>query len=912
MKIDLKNESFLKFLRVFRNSLLGVLVVLPLFGIVYTLFRKAEHRQQAVLSQWNRSDFALLSLSRSLYFMPLPDLLSGTPLSPLESRRLKGGMAQAQAALQELDRSRPLLEPFQIGELDHLEKLVRSLRTLLESESARSGKGYAGPDFISVLKLEQQIKLVHIVLSLSVKTSLGAAQARLERLATDQERTYGALLLAFLVGLIVIERRDLTRAHREIAAKESQLQGLFDAMTDVVVYTDIHRNIRFANPAIERMFGYRPEELTGKSAAIFYAHPEDFEKQGRQRFNPEAPTSDSSYEVFYRRKDGTQLTGECRGSRVFDQAGHLQGYMVTVRDITEQKKMMDALFREKEKWFVTLGSIGDAVITTDIHARVEYMNEVAQSLTGWGLPDASGEEVARVFDIINEVTRNPASSPIEKALRQGVVVGLANHTVLRSRSGEEYAIEDSAAPIRDSTGQIIGCVIVFRDITQKRNLLRQITRQANFDALTDLPNRYLFQDRLVQTIAQAHRYGRCVALLYLDLDHFKKINDTLGHPFGDQVLTEIGTRLGAVVRESDTVARLGGDEFTIIAGDMGNRNTAAKFAQKVLDAIAPPFSVDGQELHLTGSLGVALYPDDGDTATTLVKNADIAMYQAKEKGRNTIQFYSPEMNLVLQERISLENHLHRGLEQKEFRLVYQPILDLSLGKVIGVEALVRWHHPDQGIIPPNRFIPLAEENGLIRPLGEWVLETACGQGRKWLDDGLPPLRMMVNVSIRQLMYGDIPATVERCLSKAGLSAEFLELELTESVFMQNTEMVLNAFEALHRLGVRLSIDDFGTGYSSLSYLNQFRVHTLKIDASFIQGLRTQTTNRAIVTAILALANSMNVDVVAEGVETGEQAQFLRDHQCLFGQGFFFSPPVDPDRIPELVKKMPSARNGMSL
>ena len=636
---------------------------------------------------------------------------------------------------------------------------------------------------------------------------------------------------------------------------------------------------------------------------FFYAHKEDFEKQGEIRYNTEAADDPEAYEMAYLRKDGSPFTGEARGAVVRDPMGRIQGFMVTLRDITQRKELLDRLFQEKEKWFVTLGSIGDAVIVTDINARVEYLNSIAETLTGWTSLEASGESIEKVFDIINELTRNPAESPVDKSLRLGIIVGLANHTVLRSRFGEEYAIEDSAAPIWNRAGQVIGCVIVFRDVTQKRKLLQQVTHQANYDALTDLPNRYLFQDRMQQMIIQANRLKHVVTLFYLDIDYFKKINDSAGHPHGDMVLKEVARRLRAVVRDSDTVARLGGDEFAVIAdgGDMSHPDHAASLAQKILDVIAQPFFIE-QELHFTASIGIAFFPDDGDDATTLVRNADIAMYQAKEKGRNSFQFFSPFMNMTLQERTMLENHLHSALEKKEFQLLYQPVVDSHQGTVVAVEALLRWNHPTRGIVSPATFIPMAEETGLIFPLGDWILETACRQARKWQDQGAPSIRMAVNVSTRQLTHGDFPGVVERCLRTTGLSPESLELELTESVLLQKTDKVVEGLSKLHETGVRLSIDDFGTGYSSLSYLTRFHVNTLKIDGSFVQGIETHPGNTAVITTILALGQAMSLDVVAEGVETLAQARFLKKHRCPLLQGYLFSLPVAAHEIPGLLTK----------
>ena len=402
----------------FRTSLLGLLVLLPLFGTLHAFHDAAERHQREVLARWNRTDFDLLSITRAIHVLPLPTLFSEAPLSPTDLRRLEGWLIQTRVALQDLEKSRPLLNRFQTTELDRLETLFRSLKTVLapvlSSGTPPQGRVKTNPslDFLSVWTLERRMKMAIIALSLSVRTSLETAQKALYRLETNGERANGLLLLAFLVLLIVLDRRELTRARKTVAAKESQLKALFDAMTDAVVYADVRRTVLFANPAVTPVFGYRPDELVGRSAAIFYARPEDFEAQGRQRYHPEAPDSPESYEMTYRRKDGSVFTGEAHGALVRNPEGQLQGFMVTVRDITPRKEMLDSLFREKEKWFVTLGSIGDAVITTDVQARVEYMNPVAESLTGWPRSEAAGRPVSDVFDIINEITRNPPESPV--------------------------------------------------------------------------------------------------------------------------------------------------------------------------------------------------------------------------------------------------------------------------------------------------------------------------------------------------------------------------------------------------------------------------------------------------------------------------------------------------------------------
>lgn len=893
-------------LSLFRTTLFSLFLLFPVYFVLSHFHIKDQQKKRIDLAQWARADYDLLSLNRALRILPLHAFQLLIPLSPVEIRLIQGWAIQGQVALEDLEKSRPYLSPLQREELGRLEKNFWIFRALLLDSTnspllpRTSGIQKPPASFMRLWSLERKLGLSMNVLSLSVRASRENAEKSLALLETKWEQIYGGILFGFFVFLLGMDGWKLKQAREASFSKDAQLQAIFYAMRDAVISTSPDRKIQFVNPAVEAIFGYSPSELIGQSAAVFYTRIEDYEKNG-SRYNINARDDSEPYEMSYRRKDGSTFTGEARGAAVRDPGGKVRGFMVTVRDITQRKELRDRLFLEKEKWFVTLGSIGDAVIVTDLGTRVEYLNSIAESLTGWTLDEAIGKPVKEVFDILNENTRMPVECPVEKSLLSGTIVGLANHTILRCRSGKEYAIEDSASPIRSRNGQVIGCVVVFRDVTQKRNLLLQVTHQANHDALTNLPNRYLFQDRLVQMFNQARRLSQAVALIYLDIDHFKKINDSAGHPFGDLVLKEAGRRIRSVVRESDTVARLGGDEFAIVAiGDLASPDHAAHLAQKILDVMAQPFSIEDLELRLTASMGVAIFPNDGDDATTLIRNADIALYQAKEKGRNNIQFFSPIMNLTLQERTALENHLHEALERKEFELLYQPVVDLKNGSVVGVEALVRWHHPKRGLVPPDKFIPLAEDNGLILPLGEWVLETACLQARKWGELGFPALRVAVNVSTRQLTRGDFPGLVERCLKTTGLSPDCLELELTESVLLQKSAKVGDAMSALRILGVRLSIDDFGTGYSSLGYLTRFHVNTLKIDGTFVQGIKTHPGNTAVIKAILALGHAMSMDIIAEGVETLDQVRFLKNQRCHLLQGYLLSQPLTAQEIPGIL------------
>ncbi|OGI41918.1 MAG: hypothetical protein A2150_01350 [Candidatus Muproteobacteria bacterium RBG_16_64_11] len=430
------------------------------------------------------------------------------------------------------------------------------------------------------------------------------------------------------------------------------------------------------------------------------------------------------------------------------------------------------------------------------------------------------------------------------------------------------------------------------------DLMRTITERtqanlyslAHFDALTGLPNRLLFLDRLNQTMAQAHRNERLVAVMLLDLDRFKAINDTLGHTMGDLLLKSVAERLAECVREDDTVARLGGDEFTVLLPEIRYIQDAAAVAQKILDALAQPFFLDGHEVFIGTSIGISLYPFD-EELSALLRNADTAMYEAKQDGGNTYQFYTAEMSTASLRRLSLEGALRRALERGEFVLHYQPQIDLARDEIVGAEALVRWQHPDLGLLGPMEFIPLAEENGLIVPLGEWVLRTACAQNRAWQNAGLPPIRVTVNLSVRQFHQKNLADIVARILEQTGLDAQRLELEITESCLIQNTQTTVTLLTELNRLGVRISIDDFGTGYSSLAYLKRFPIDTLKIDRSFVCDIDTDPDDAAIVKAIIALAQSLEMHVIAEGVETRNQLDFLHTYQCNEIQGYLVSPPL---------------------
>jgi diguanylate cyclase (GGDEF)-like protein/PAS domain S-box-containing protein len=459
----------------------------------------------------------------------------------------------------------------------------------------------------------------------------------------------------------------------------------------------------------------------------------------------------------------------------------------------------------------------------------------------------------------------------------------------------------SGRPLFDAHGNFTGYRGVGKDITAAKAAEERIQYLAYHDGLTSLPNRSMFSQLLNHGISRAHRYNKKMAVLFIDLDRFKNINDTLGHEAGDLLLQQVGTRLKDSLRQSDTVARLGGDEFVVLLEEVGERQVVATIAHKLLSSIIKPFNMLGQEFRVTASIGISTYPDDGQDEQTLMKNADIAMYRAKEEGKNNFQFHSEQMDTHSFERLALESSLRRALERNEFELHYQAKMDLRTGQMTGMEALVRWAHPDLGMVSPAQFIPLAEETGLIVPIGKWVLRTACLQNKAWQDEGLPPLSVAVNLSARQFTDENLLPDIAAILNESGMDPGFLELEITESMVMHRVDKAVQILTELKKIGIRLAIDDFGTGYSSLSNLKRFPIDTIKVDRSFIRDIPGDAEDKALTKAIIAMGQTLSLTVTAEGVETQEQVDFLRQHSCNEFQGYYFNKPVPAEHFAQLMR-----------
>jgi diguanylate cyclase (GGDEF)-like protein/PAS domain S-box-containing protein len=591
-----------------------------------------------------------------------------------------------------------------------------------------------------------------------------------------------------------------------------------------------------------------------------------------------------------------------RGAQDYILDNQLDGYSLlkAVRNMLERTAIAEASFVEKERAQVTLNSIGDAVISTDITGNVTYLNQVAETMTGWSSAEALGHSFSEVFQITDSTSAGHTRNPIALAMQEDKTVGLAAGSILTRRDGHQTAIEDSTAPIHDRRGQVTGAVIVFHDVSQAHAMSQRMSHLAQHDFLTDLPNRLLFNDRLAQAMSAARRHDEQLAVLFVDVDRFKHVNDSLGHAIGDQLLLSIAERLAASVRGSDTVSRQGGDEFVILLSTIAHAEDAAVIAIKILAALSMPHRLEEHELQITLSIGIAVYPDDGSDAESLVKHADVAMLNAKNNGRNNYQFFRSDMNAHALERQSLESGLRRALDGREFVLYYQPKMDLETEAVTGVEALVRWRQPGRGVVLPEKFIPIAEQCGYIVPIGRWVLREACRQAKSWQDTDLVPTPVAINVSAVELRSRDFVAGVRAILKETGLNPRYLEFELTETALMQDPTATIAVLHALKDMGVRLTLDDFGTGYSSLSYLKRFPLDALKIDKSFVRGLCTNAGDASIVSAVINMGKSFGLKVIAEGVETRAQFLRLKAQQCAEGQGFYFNEPIAANEFAKLL------------
>ena len=642
------------------------------------------------------------------------------------------------------------------------------------------------------------------------------------------------------------------------------------------------------NHAAAQMHGYAREELLAK-------HLTDLEVleaalQFPERLENIAQGQWISVEVEHLRRDGARFPVEFSAGLLKIEG---QDFILAFcRDISLRRQGEEHLKLAAKVYENTV----EGVLITDSEGQVIMVNQAFSQITGYDAAEVIGESppILRTEELPPELYESMWGALVTQGQWRGEVWN-------RRKNGEAYPEWVTISRITDALGNTSNYIAVFHDLTEIRRGEEQIKYQAHHDALTGLPNRVLFDDRLEQAMAHADRKGQRLALLFLDLDRFKQINDSLGHQVGDLMLQEVARRIKGCLRETDTVALLGGDEFTVIVPDVGGIEGTMEAARRILASLEAPFVLRGHELFTTASLGITLYPDDARDRESLLKNADLAMYRAKDQGRNNYQLFTPDLNALVMRRLDLESRLRRALENHELRVHYQPKISLASGLVIGTEALVRWQRGET-LVGPMEFIPLAEDNGLILPIGEYVLEAACRQTAQWHREGLGGLSVAVNISARQFQQQDLVALVRQALRKSGLEPGFLELEITESTVMTDVQKAISILKVLSGLGVKISLDDFGTGYSSLFYLRQFPISSLKIDKSFIDDIPHKEDDVAIAQAVISLARSLGLQVVAEGVETQAQLDFLREHDCDVIQGFYFSRPLPPQRLPDFLRQ----------
>ncbi len=575
-------------------------------------------------------------------------------------------------------------------------------------------------------------------------------------------------------------------------------------------------------------------------------------------------------------------------------ARHIAGIAI------ERTRAREALAHQEWQLTTVIDSVPAMICYADTAGRFVYVNQRYAQWLGSPRESLVGKDIREVVD-------EDTYRAIEPHMRH-VLTGQETRYERRQRAhdGRVQDFEVHYVPDFGTGGAVVGFFVMLTDVTERKRDEQMLYFLANHDQLTALPNRNLFSEHLTMAVAQAARSGEKVATLFIDLDRFKNVNDTLGHQIGDSLLQQVARRFRGCLRESDVVARLGGDEYTVMVRPIRDLQEVAACAQKLLNVLALPFEVDWHELFVTGSVGISIYPDDAGDAAALLKNADIAMYRSKEQGKNTYQFFSNEATAASFEHLMLETSLRRALEREEFVLHFQPIVDLRGDRVTSMETLIRWQHPDLDMISPARFIPLAEETGLILPIGQWVLEQACRQAKKMHDQGFDGLRVAVNLSPKQFRQRDLARSIGRVLEQFGLDPGCLELEVTESSVMDNADAAIRTLHALKDMGVHLSIDDFGTGYSSLSYLKRFPIDALKVDKSFVRDITSDQDDAAITSAVIAMGHSLRLTIIAEGVETEEQLAFLRERQCNKVQGYLFGRPMPAERMSALLREQRAA------
>lgn len=702
---------------------------------------------------------------------------------------------------------------------------------------------------------------------------------------------YVFIYRAIFVTAIEKPYKELDLSQKKLQEKNLLLDSIIENIPHMIFLKDAS-DFRFSlfNKAGENLTGLSRDKIIGHNDYDFFPKEEaDFFIQKDTEI-VESDTLIDIPEEEIQTPNGIR-TLHTKKLVLKDENGNPNYLLGISEDITEKKAATKNLL----KLSLAVEQSPNSIIITDIDGNIEYVNSMFTEVTGYSFDEVQGENPKILKS--NE-TPDATYEEMWACLERGEV--WQGELINRRKDKSIYVELAIISPVKQSDGTITNYVAIKEDITEKKRDQEHIQYLAHFDQLTGLPNRIMLNDRIKYLLNMSQRNNEPLTLMFLDIDHFKNINDTLGHTIGDQLLIEIAQRLKDTIRDEDTVSRLGGDEFIMLFPNTDS-NTAMHIATKLIDAVSKPSNFDGHELSITPSIGISLYPNDGEDFETLLKHADTAMYKVKNDTRNGFQFFTQEMQLNLARDLQLVNALRHALNRNELQLHYQPQLCIDDGHVIGAEALLRWNHPTLGAISPAEFIPIAEDSGQIIEIGEWVMKTAVNQMKEWIDSGFKPMVMAVNISAVQFRQPDLSRLITDILSEAQLPHEYLELELTEAVTMQDPNTAIEIMNRLHDQGIRMSIDDFGTGYSSLSYLKQFKVYKLKIDQSFVRDIKDNEDDRSIISAIIHMANNMGMRTIAEGVETSEQLAFLRLHGCNEVQGYYFSRPIPAEEFTQYLK-----------
>ena len=864
---------------------------------------------------------------------PVQVIISSTKLPgaddalALHARRVQKGEDLSQQSMMGSDLYRYLFDHSQamICVLDYEGYILMANDATVETLGHDSAANLAGKPFLQLVHTDyHNMMSVGLDLIAEETTPLPLKLLKTDEHSIDAEVTFSPIG----DGQYMVEARDITERTRTAATlqeREQRLRGILDTVADAIITINAHGEVMAFNMAAEGIFGYEAREVIGHNISMLVGaehaphHDQylaNYIETGKSKI-----IDMKGREEMGRRKDGTEFPLELAVTEL--RHGTKRFFTGVVRDITERKEHEEQIRRHQDELESRVEE-RTRELTQEILERrraedkLRLAGEVIESLNEGVViinPDFRISSINPAYTAISGYESNEVlgNYPINHtALSQGSAMfddmwnGLEEEGRWEGefwnlrKSGEEYAERLSVTAITSPSGEVMQFAAIISDITKRKQDEERILYQANYDSLTGLPNRSLFLDRLTQAINTMSRTDKNLALLFIDLDGFKLVNDTLGHDVGDMLLKEAAKRLGTCVRTGDTVARLGGDEFTIIMPNLDDPKNAPIVAQRVLDSLGRAFLLSGHEAFVSGSIGITIYPDDAQDASDLLKNADAAMYRAKEEGKANYQFFTADMNEQVQERMVLKNGLTKALENQEFKLLYQPKLDLLSNRVTGAEALMRWESPELGLVSPVKFIPILEETGMVVEVGEWAIHTACKQHKAWLRQGLPPIKVAVNLSARQLRDPNFVDIVKSALKHNDLPPSAIEIEITESMLMSDATVIVAALEDLHDFGIHISMDDFGTGYSSLSYLKRFPIDTIKIDRSFVNDIHTSKDDAEIIHTIINMGHTLNRRIIAEGVEIVEQLNILKEYKCDEIQGYYFSKPLNADNFTDFV------------